>query len=411
MLLRLTLVCFLVLAQYGQAQSTCSAPPTPSSPQTYTYSLTLSTYDAVTERDDIAAQEPFSFSQIYCPVPPSPVGVLFTLRTNSGAVLQSGTVSTDPTGAATYPVTGLPLGAYTMEASSPGLPGVISPSDQVYAFSVDPGDAPSLLAGQYAFLAQGTIGLPASGVARQAVIAGSFVADGQGNLVSGEADVNSAAGSYEQLQLAGSYTLSVAPGVPGARGTMLLNTVLGKQSFSILTPLSGYAAAFSAARSLTFTALPSAGFFGSGVAAIQNAAAFAQVGFGNGDYYLSLTGESACDLACAAAGRQAMPATMTGTMSATFNEPQGEEGYEALFDETIGTTVRPHLQQFALGTSNDSSGRTVFTTPPGGTAPGAASRLATYQIDATHFYVLSLDPHTEAPIFSGTAYQVIPPAQ
>lgn len=88
----------------------------------------------------------------------------------------------------------------------------------------------SALQDQYAFLVKDQStgkGAPKGGAA-----AGSFTADGKGNITAGVMDVNSATGTFQALPVTGSYTLNAT-----GQGIITLNTSQGTVSFAVVVPV------------------------------------------------------------------------------------------------------------------------------------------------------------------------------
>lgn len=127
------------------------------------------------------------------------------------------------------------------------------------------------LSGPYAFSFTGYDG---SG---SYLIAGAFTADGDGNIVSGEEDVNSMSGAYSGMSVTGTYEVT-----SDNRGTLKLETPLGPFTYKLALNATG-----SDGRLISFD---NSGVRGSGVLKLQKPADFNPSAFANG-YVMALSGE------------------------------------------------------------------------------------------------------------------------
>jgi Putative Ig domain len=124
----------------------------------------------------------------------------------------TGLISGTPTTAATT--------SFTVTATDAGTP--VQSVQQALSITVAAaGSNDAELTGQYAFLLQG---FDATG---PVAIAGSFVADGKGNLTGGIEDINRTSGVTASLAFTGTYSANA-----DNRGTMTLTSTLGSSTFT-----------------------------------------------------------------------------------------------------------------------------------------------------------------------------------
>ncbi len=338
----------------------------------------------------IGTQQPFSLVIQVCP--PN-TNVFFRVGVSNNAppyYTLNVTVPTDAGGAARVPIAGLPAGFYQVAANYPGDGnGNLS---LFSSFTVGGGAAAAALHGQYAFLLQGISGLSGPGISNQSAVIGSFTADGQGNIIGGIADLNAPRAAAPGFALTGKYILE-----NNGRGTVMLNTPFGSQILSISVPT---AQTFAKVQSATLTALKPGAFVGSGTLALQDPASFSKMTTQTADYAFRLTGESACNSSCVAGGQQALPIAVTGLES--FN-PTSFTPVVFTYDQSFGTTVQATLQEAYTVQAADQNGRSLLPSKMQQGPDGSPATLVEYQIDATHLFLLSLDPHSQAILLSGSA--------
>jgi hypothetical protein len=154
-------------------------------------------------------------------------------------------------------------------------------ADQAFSIGINPTDAShnALLNGHYAFLMSGFSHLSGLPTAVLYASAGSFVADGNGNLTSGVLDTNFTGGVTADEPFTGTYTLG-----SNNRGMMFINTSLGQigLAFSVGSISSGVA---TKGRTINFgTGLPTAGEFD-----LQDTSGFSNSAI-NGSYAFALSG-------------------------------------------------------------------------------------------------------------------------
>lgn len=152
------------------------------------------------------------------------------LQANGGTppVAWSVSVGSLPAGLSLTPATGLISGTpsaagttnFTVTATDASAP--VQTAQQALSINIAaPGNNNAELSGQYAFLLQG---FDATG---PVAIAGSFVADGRGNLTSGIEDINRTSGVTASLAFTGTYSVNA-----DNRGTMTLASTQGASTFT-----------------------------------------------------------------------------------------------------------------------------------------------------------------------------------
>ncbi len=261
--------------------------------------------------------------------------------------------------------------------------------------AVEPG---SLASGQYALLFQGKgqFGGAPSGLAA----IGSMTVQGvsSGGTVTGVEDVNTGIGAYQKVPFTGSFT-------PDTRNLgvddMVLQSSLGTQHLKVFLSYTQSPAQFSAAPGATFVEVDDGPLAGNGEMTLQTPSAFAGAQTAGG-YVLDLAGETACS-ACSSFGHDAGAVFLSGQL---FLEYAPQAGGGVLATETIGGQVLPTTTTNASFVEPDATGRTLFTLSPAGSATGdQPTHFVGYAIDASHFYLMSLDPHDKAILLSGRAKQ------
>jgi hypothetical protein len=242
----------------------------------------------------------------------------------------------------------------------------------------------SALQGQYAFFIT-TPPSENSTTPSASAAAGSFTADGQGNITAGVMDLNGVESTYTDLPVTGKYQLDNT-----GKGTITLATSQGTVSFAIFVPI---------AQTLTNVALGTlvtsagglvtgSGTFVSQSGLIQNPSPV-NPGFAsylNRGYHFRLTGETS-----------PVPFYIAGAGQFTF---------------TAAGRVTSAGQLTANGASIPFTGLNGTYTPVDGTTgrttmtiaiPGQPStKFAVYETSEQTFYFMSLAPHTANALFAGT---------
>ena len=225
----------------------------------------------------------------------------------------------------------------------------------------------SKLHGQYAFLFKG---FDSAGVYEAAA---SFIADGNGNVISGVEDINRTSGPQTGLAISGTYQVG-----GDNRGTLTLKSNLG--TFIFAFALNGTAKAGKLIES------DNSGIVGSGVIKLQDPAAFNPSAF-TGGYAISLTG------ADVGGGRIA-------AIGSIFPSGAGTISGSSLDVNDAGDTM-PTFATFSGTYSVDGNGhgKATFVIPG---LDGGTFNFALYAISATECFVVSIDPlSANNPIFAG----------
>jgi len=212
------------------------------------------------------------------------------------------------------------------------------------------------LNGQYAFLFHGT---DSSGLYQAA---GSFVADGQGNIQSGIEDINHTAGPLTGLSFSGTYTV-------GGDNRGVLNITNSQGSYSYAFTLNGSG---SLAR---FIEIDSSGVRGAGVMKLQNPSAFNNNAI-SGGYTISLSG---------ADSRGARIASL----SSIFPSGGGFIAGSSL-DVNEGGNTLPTFVTFNGSYSVGSNGRGTFALSVPG-FQGGNFHFAMYVVSSGEFFLVSTD--------------------
>jgi hypothetical protein len=230
--------------------------------------------------------------------------------------------------------------------------------------------AESKLKGQYAFLFRGTDG---SGGLYQA--AGSFVADGQGNILSGIEDVNETSGPTVGLTFSGTYSLR-----GDNRGILNYTTAQGTIS---------YAFALTSDNSLArMIEIDNSGIRGEGVFKRQDPNAFLNSAI-NGGYTLNLTGVDS-------------GGSRLGALASIFPSGGGVISGSSL-DVNDAGFVPATFVSFSGSYSVTANGRgTLILSVPN--FAGGKFNFSIYIVSSNEFFLLSTDVLSAAtPMFSGEA--------
>ena len=241
----------------------------------------------------------------------------------------------------------------------------------------------SALNGHYAFLLNGYDD-GAGAVAE----AGSFAADGNGNISGGVMDLNRVSGVTLGASFTGHYLIGL-----DNRGMMTLQMANGQTVQYSFAVDSTNGAVAQRARLIEFDdADGTSGTRGSGVMRLQDAAAFTQAAL-QGNYVFGLSGETA------AGSGTAGPVAIVGVVAAdgAGNLSSGME------DVNLVNVVSPSVSVTGTnGTPDAVSGRTSMTMQAAGSGLSALPvNYSAYIVAANEVLVLSVDPRTQASVVSG----------
>ncbi|HKF20091.1 MAG TPA: putative Ig domain-containing protein [Candidatus Angelobacter sp.] len=301
-----------------------------------------------------------------------------SLQANGGTppITWSVSVGSLPAGltlnASTGAITGTPTAAattgFTVTATDTSAP-VQSAQQALSIIVAPPGNNDAELSGQYAFLFQG---FDASG---PVAIAGSFVADGKGNLTSGIEDINRTSGVSAGMAFSGTYLVNA-----DSRGTMTLSNTQGTSTFSFAlgSIVTGVA---SLGHVIEFDAT---GTNVAGVIKKQDTTAFSSAAI-SGNYATGMSGAGPTGLAFSLAG--SFTANGAGTISAGDMDTKGV-GLVAADTPFTGTYT---VAATGRGTSTFSVGTAVIN-------------QAFYVISANELMMISTDPLSATnAIYGGSA--------
>jgi hypothetical protein len=227
----------------------------------------------------------------------------------------------------------------------------------------------SKFAGHFAFL---FTGFDSSGVYQEA---GSFIADGNGRLVSGTEDVNNTAKPSINQAISGTYQMG-----SDNRGVMTINSPLGAHTYRFALNLLGTKG--------RFISFDQTGVRGSGVIELQDTTAF-DPSVLTGGYVLNLTGMD-------------VSGARIGALGLIF--PDGSSFISgASLDVNDGGIVSPTFATFSGIYDVASNGRgTATLSIPG--FDGGTFNFAFYVVSAKEVLLISTDPLSfDNPIFSGPA--------
>jgi hypothetical protein len=233
----------------------------------------------------------------------------------------------------------------------------------------------SLFKGNYAFLLRGYYDAiptapPATAAQIPMAFAGSFTADGNGNITNVEFDVNNSGGiTDETVQQSGTYTVNVGP-------TGIIEAVISINSFQFG---SGANPGFRCIMSADGThgrmiELDQGAFLDSGVVELQNTTVLSTKPVGN--YAFGVDSDSPFGGRTIAAGQLVLGAAgVTGGLI--------DQSYQAnLTPVFVAQPLNPSAQS-----SPDSVGRGTLTMTVG----GESVSYAYYIVDATHFFLIEID--------------------
>ncbi len=237
----------------------------------------------------------------------------------------------------------------------------------------------SRLNGQYAFLFNGF------DVAGQVAIAGSFTADGAGNLTAGVLDINRSSGVSQMVAFTGTYSVGA-----DNRGTMTF-TDLAANSTTFRFVLQSLV--FGVANRARFIEFDASGTRGSGILARQDRAAFSLAAL-SGDSAFGFIGE--------------LPGTGRTGIVGRYTADAGGTVSNAVLDISVpGTSFNNLAWTGSLATVSSRDGRGTatinVTVPPPG--PGALTlNFAFYVVSSTELFLVGVNARSATtPLLSGLA--------
>ncbi len=259
------------------------------------------------------------------------------------------------------------------------------------------------LSGSYAFLVQGYDAAQGSDLPYQTATAGSFVADGNGLVTSGEMDANhqsSTAGSGAAVpqHLIGTYEVGADD-----RGLVTLTTLQSDGSTGATITYEIAAAGEAPANGSTNPAdvaasggSPMQAAGAPGVLLLQDTAAFAQ-GL-TGSYAFGMKGDTPCLTTCVV-GITGGPVAEVGEFTAKAGAITG-----GVADSNLGAVVNANAALTGSYGSADASGRLQLTLNTANTPAGVyPTSYAAYVVNGNEALLLSTDSHATHVLLSGTA--------
>ena len=307
--------------------------------------------------------------------------------------ISSGTLPAGLTlGAATGSIGGVPSGpagqsTFTVQATDSSSPPLTGTANFTITIAAADSTNNSELNGEYAFLIKGYNDSDGSMV----VIAGSFVADGHGNIGSGIEDADGSTGSQPTQEVTGAYTLG-----RDNRGTMTLTTPSGTATlaFSVGDIQAGVA---TKARIIRFDDVSgTTGHTGSGVLLIQDPTQFQLSGI-HGSYAFGESGTNTVN---------GGPQAGVGFLNADGNGNFTPAGLINLSNGGGAGPSQPISGTYQLTNNTVQNGRISASV----TIPSVSGTVVSsfYVVSATQFIFISLDT-AQNTIYSGMAQLQVPP--
>ena len=270
-------------------------------------------------------------------------------------------------------------GLYTAPAAAPGSAVTVTATSQ--ANNRSSGSATvqvissnnSRFSGQYAFLFSGT---DTNGFYEAA---GSFSADGQGNITAGVEDVNRVSGPVSNVAFSGTYSVK-----GDNRGTLVITSSQGTYSYAFALNSNA-----SVARMIE---IDNSGIRGAGVIKLQDPIAFSNTAIAGG-YALNLTG------ADFTGGR-------IGVLASIFPSGSGFISGSSLDVNDAGSLL-PTFIDFTGAYNITSNGRGTLSLNLPGFGSGTFN-FAIYVVSASELFLVSADVLNGGnPLFSGSALQQV----
>lgn len=277
-------------------------------------------------------------------------------------------------------ITGIPgttgTANFTLQVAETGCSALTSPT-QTLSISVNSEASAndSELNGQYAFLFNGFDDATGS----QLAIAGSFTADGSGNITGGIEDENGPNGAALSLPLTGTYNIA-----SNNTGAFTINTAGGSKTYAVaLNSISNGVA--QKARFIEFDdTTGSSGQRGSGLLRLQDASAFSLTSI-TGPYAFGFSGQDS-------SGKRA-------TIVGAFTTDGGGKIIGGVADENVAGTATNPLLTGAYTTPTMSDGRASIILNPSNTS---SLNLSAYVVSASELLVMRTDTFSSDGLLSGT---------
>jgi hypothetical protein len=283
---------------------------------------------------------------------------------------------------ATSSTSGTPI-TYTAPSAVPPSPTVTltatSMSDNTRSASstitvVNPDAA---LKGQYAFLFNGFD----DATGKQVAVAGSFTADGFGNITSGEEDINGPSGVQTSVTFTGTYVVGL-----DNRGTASISNSLPGNVTYAFSVGSFNAGVATKGRLIEFddkTGIPGPGTRGSGIMRLQDPTAFTLASV-KGSYGFGLSGQDSSGGRLASAG--ILSADGAGNIT-SGTEDSNDAGNVTNTANFTGTYTTPDA------TNGRATGTATYTSP--------ATNFSMYVVSASEAFLMTTDLESTAGLQSG----------
>jgi large repetitive protein len=379
----------------------------------------------------IAGQPYTATVQVLGNTPPYTISVADASFMPSWATVSSVNPLTD-----TFTITGTPPAgaqgtAYptltVTDSSSPSLS-----AGQAFAISTYPAQATGngLLTGSYAFFGQGWIDGPKIATTINEVsYIGSFTADGNGNIIGGELDVNGPSGLTSYTSLSGTYDVQYGTDtsgnpVPGSQTGLITLIPSGKPPLPITLAVSLNSIQNYIATAGSFVEFDdTAGIGGTqgpnsstqrvqGSLALQSQSALnsAASPFAGSSYAFGMAGNSATkdfNNSCLGTSKTCGPITLAGSMAFDAAGDAITSGLEDVqVSETTSSAV-PLTGTLANSGNTDASGRVTASIAATSTASMVdwPSDFVLYAISPQSFYIMSADSYATNSLVTGSAMQ------
>jgi hypothetical protein len=276
-------------------------------------------------------------------------------------------------------ITGIPgttgTANFTLQVADAGCSSLTSTQALSITVMTDTTANDSELNGHYAFLFNGFDDATKS----QVRVAGSFTADGKGDITEGIEDQNGPSGSVMNVPLTGTYNIA-----SNNTGALTITTPSGSKTYAVaLNSISsgvGQKASFIEFDDTTGTT----GQRGSGVLRLQDASAFSLSSI-TGPYAFGFSGQNA------AGNREAIVGAFNTDGAGTISSGVADQN-------VVGTATNPSLTGTYTAPSG-SDGRAFITLNPSG---ASSLNLAVYVVSARELLAMRTDSSSSDGLLSGT---------
>jgi|GEM_PF-710047 len=298
---------------------------------------------------------------------------------------------------------------FTVQVTDSSAPQQLATHDFVLLVVYPSGPNNGELNGPYAFLFQGYDDVVSGVLAYQTATVGSFTADGNGLISTGELDTNHQGSGASSSQFYGSYQVNA-----DNRGMMALTTLNtdGSIGGTKIYAISLKAPAVptdpaTQAQMIEYDGDILIGSRGSGSILRQDSTAFAPGLIGN--YAFGVSGDTPCLISCTVG--ISGPVAAVGQFSASSNNLTGMTDVQIASAKSASNTL---LGSYLVA---DNNGRLTVaanlgvsnTNPLVDIASLMPSNYVAYIVDASHVFLMSNDTHTNFALLAGTAQKQTQP--